>query len=93
MSQNINGIGQDMNRIKEQGVKSFIKDNKVDIMALQQLNVCWSKVSNANKIWERFRRWEKSHNISVAYDIVDKNMKPHQAGGTALVSTGKISHT
>ena len=35
VSQNINGIGQDMNSIKEQGVKSFIKHNEVDIMALQ----------------------------------------------------------
>ena len=34
VSQNINRIGQDMNGIKEQGVKSFIKDNKVDIMTL-----------------------------------------------------------
>ena len=29
----------------------------------------------------------------MAYDTVDKNVKPHQAGGAALVSTGKISHT
>ena len=93
MSQNINGLGQDSNSIKEQGLKKFIEEYKIDVMAIQQVNVCWSKVSYNNKIWERFRRWRQSHNLSVAYDMVDKNTKPHQTGGVATISTGKISHT
>ena len=50
ISQNINGIGQETNNEKELGIKNFITDYKVDIMAVQQLNVCWSKVINTNKI-------------------------------------------
>ena len=40
ISQNINGIGQEANNEKELGIKNFITDYKVDIMSLQQLNVC-----------------------------------------------------
>ena len=49
ISQNINGIDQEANSAKEIGTKNFAKDYKVDILALQQLNVCWSKVSNTTK--------------------------------------------
>ena len=93
MSQNVNGIGQEANSAKEIGIKDFILNNKIDIMAIQQLNVCWSKVSNINKIWDRFRRWRENHNISVAYDTTDKNANCHQPGGVALIAVGKITHT
>ena len=62
-------------------------------MAIQQLNVCWSKVSNTNKIWDRFRLWKENQNISVAYDTTDRNANCHQPGGVAVISLGKISHT
>jgi exonuclease III len=93
VSQNINGIGQEANNTKEMGIKKFAQDLKVDILALQQLNVCWSKVSQKNKIWERFRHWEEHHNLSFAYNSIDKNSSSHQPGGVALLTRGKIAHT
>ena len=50
VSQNINSIGQEANNPKELGIKSFAQDLKIDVFALQQLNVCWSKVSYKKKI-------------------------------------------
>ena len=50
VTQNINGIGQVRNNVKEKAVKEFISDYNIDIMALQQLDVSWDKVKNAKKI-------------------------------------------
>ena len=93
ISQNINGFGQEADNTKEIGIKNFAIEFKADILALQQMNVCWSKVSNKNKIWERFRNWEECYNLSVAYNKMDKNTNAHQPGGVALLSKGKIAHT
>ena len=93
MTQNINGIGQEAGNIKEKSVKAFIQDFDIDIMALQQLNVCWNKVGNQNKIWDRFRGWQENCNLSVSYNTEDANRKAFQPGGTAVIATGKITHT
>ena len=50
MTQNINGIGQEGGNIKERGIKTFVKEFNVDVMAMQQLNICWTKVKHKNKI-------------------------------------------
>ena len=81
MTQNINGIGQEAGNIKEKSVKAFIQDFDIDIMALQQLNVCWNKVGNQNKIWDRFRGWQENCNLSVSYNTEDANRKAFQPGG------------
>ena len=50
-------------------------------------------VAHKNKIWDRFRGYRESHNLSVAFNTEDKNSKAFQPGGTALLSVGKLSHT
>ena len=40
VSQNINGIGQTTKNIKEQNIKDFVHNFNVDILAMQELNVC-----------------------------------------------------
>ena len=62
-------------------MKEFISDYKIDIMALQQLDVSWDKVKNANKIWDRFRGWKESSNLSVGYNTEDVNRRTFQPGG------------
>ena len=93
MTQNINGIGQESGNIKERGIKIFVKEFDVDVMAMQQLNVCWSKVQNKSKIWDRFRGYEEHHNLSVAFNSGDATSKAFQPGGAALLSVGRISQT
>ena len=86
VTQNINGISPTINSIKEQSVKDFAQDFSVDIFAQQQLNVCWNKVKEGERIWDRFKGWRKSHNLSVGFNAEDKNSKRHQSGGVALLS-------
>jgi len=73
-------------------VKEFINTFHIDIMALQQLDVSWDKVQNANKIWDRFRGWKESSKLSVAYNTEDVNRKAFQPGGTAVVAVGNVTH-
>jgi len=73
-------------------VKEFINTFHIDIMALQQLDVSWDKVQNANKIWDRFRGWKESSKLSVAYNTEDVNRKAFQPGVTAVVAVGNVTH-
>ena len=93
VTQNINGIGQVRNNVKEKAMKEFISDYNIDIMALQQLDVSWDKVKNANKIWDRVRGWKESSNLSVCYNTEDVNRRTYQPGGTAVIAVDKITHT
>lgn len=94
MTQNINGFGQKADNLKERGIKAFVRDRNVDVLAMQQLNICWNKVQHKNKIWDRFRGYEEHFNLSVAWNKDDKNNSKNafQPGGTALLSVGQISH-
>ena len=59
VTQNINGIGREVGNIKETSVKAFIQDFSIDVLAVQQLDVCWDRVGNKKKIWDRFRGWQE----------------------------------
>ena len=55
VTQNINGIGREVGNIKETSVKAFIQDFSIDVLAVQQLDVCWDRVGNKKIILDRFR--------------------------------------
>ena len=93
VTQNINGIGQKSNNIKEKSVKEFIQQFHIDLYAIQQLDVCWDKVRNRNKIWDRWRGWAENSNLSVAYSTDEVDRRPYQPGGAAVISSGRITHT
>ena len=59
LTQNINGMGQVADSLKEMNLKTFTSNKMVDILAIQELNVCWTKVAHRNKIWDRFRGWKE----------------------------------
>ena len=44
VTQNINGLGQISGILKERNLKEFILDRDIDIMGVQELNVCWANV-------------------------------------------------
>merc|ERR1740124_473926 len=92
MTQNLNGIGQNRENVKEKAVKEFINTFHIDILALQQLDVSWDKVHNVNKIWDRLRGWKESSKLSLAYNTEDVNRKAFQPGVTAVVAVGNVTH-
>ena len=60
MTQNINGLGQFAENKKEPRDKKMISENRVDVMALQETNICWHKVINKHKICNMFRGWREN---------------------------------
>ena len=92
VTQNINGIGQIAGSMKERNLKEFILERDIDIMGVQELNVCWSKVQEKNRIWDRFRYWREVAQLSVAYNSQDVNKIRHQPGGTAVLSINKMAN-
>ncbi len=54
VTQNINGLGQMQNSLKELNLKHFASNYGVDILGIQETNVCWNKVGQKNAIWDRF---------------------------------------
>ena len=74
-------------------MKAFILDRKIDLYAIQQLDVCWDKVRNKDKIWDRWKGWQENSNISVAYSRDEKDRAAYQPGGAAVIASGSISHT
>ena len=92
VTQNINGLGQISGSLKERNLKEFILDRDIDIMGVQELNVCWAKVQEKNIIWDRFRHWREVSQLSVAYNIQDTNKMRYQPGGTAVLSINKMAN-
>ena len=92
VTQNINGIGQIAGSMKERNLKEFILEREIDIMGMQELYVCWAKVQEKNRIWDRFRHWREVAQLSVAYNIQEVNKIRHQPGGTAVLSINKMAN-
>ena len=42
--------------------------------------MCWAKVQEKNRIWDRFRHWREVSQLSVGYNIQDTNKLLHQPG-------------
>ena len=81
VTQNINGLGQMKNSLKELNLKSFASNFGVDILGIQETNVCWNKVGQQHTIWDRFRGWKEACKLSVAFNSYEKNSQKYQPGG------------
>ena len=92
ITQNIDGIGQEPNSLKERNLKDFVLDKEIDIFGFQQLNVCWSKLKYKYRVWDRFKGWNESYSMSVAFNNQDVTSTPYQPGGTALLTTNKLTY-
>ena len=94
MTQNINGLGLIAENIKELAVKELLINKKIDVMGIQETNVCWHKMQNKHKIWDRFRAWKESGSckVSVAYNTSDTISAKSQYGGTSLITMNMLAH-
>ena len=67
--------------MKELNLKIFASNLGIDIMGIQETNICWNTVKQKNAIWDRFRGWKEACNLSVAFNSYDKNAQRYQLGG------------
>jgi len=94
MTQNTNGIGLIAENIKELAVKELLIEKKIDVMGIQEKNVCWHKMRNKHKMWDRFRGWKEcgSCKLAVAYNSSDTIKEKSQYGGTTLITMNILAH-
>ena len=81
VTQNVNGLGQMQNSLKELNLRAFASNFGVDILGIQQTNVCWNKVEQQHTIWDRFRGWKEACRLSVAFNSYETNSQTYQPGG------------
>ena len=80
VTQNINGLGQMQNSLRELNLESFASNLGIDILGIQETNVCWNKVGQKHAIWYRFRGWKEACKISVAFNSYESNSQKYQPG-------------
>jgi len=91
--QNIGGIDVTSNgSVKLAALHNFMVDHQVDITAITECNVAWSKVTpkiappEQTKFW-----WENSH-WSLTHNCRDPNAAKYQPGGTSIVIVNQLAH-
>ena len=92
MFQNINGFGYSQSNPKSSEVRNLIYQKDVDIMALAELNVKWSKLRREQTLPQLCKRWFQTSKATMAYNQHERRQKyKHQPGGTAIVTKGEMA--
>jgi hypothetical protein len=89
--QNINGFGYTENNSKAENIRSFIMENKIDIMAIVETNVNWKRVRKKMTIWDKTRGWFENQRVSAAYNSRDRSGKRYQPGGCSIITRGELA--
>ena len=90
---NINGLGKKQKSPKSEEIRTFMTQNKIDVMGMAEININWARVANKDTLWERTRHWFEHRIISVGYNTHDRNNKTsQQQGGTTTILKDKIAH-
>ena len=93
MSLNINGLKQDKWQAKNDQLKNFLRTYDFDVMAFQEVNVNWSRLTTKDQWDERtFGWWEGGHHSVIAHNTEDVVDNAYQPGGTMLVTQGKSKY-
>ena len=92
LSQNIDGLGFRAQSDKLQRLKETCDKYGVDALALQELNVNWSKVRPAQTLHHRARRWKEDVRSTTANNTDDPSFPRHQYGGTGVIAMDKLAH-
>ena len=67
ISVNIQGFPHTEHSKKNQTIKNFIEDYKVDIMAMQELNTCWKQLPIKQRINNRIKHWFEAQSMKASY--------------------------
>lgn len=89
---NVNGIGSYRGHAKSEGIRSYIKEQEVDVMGLAETNVNWGKVRAKDSIWDRTKMWAQNRRIGVSYNTTQKINTTVQQGGTVTVAVQDMAH-
>ena len=89
---NVNGLGQDKWKEKNNSLFKFLFNTKFDVMGLSEINLHWSSLTPSNSWEERVQgRWESLHS-SICYNQEDPVSSAWQPGGCIQLSTNRMAH-
>ena len=89
---NVNGLGYSEKSVKSQSMKNLMVRHNVDVMALAETNVHWSKLRRAQTLPHRCRYWFQTSRTVMSYNQHEKRTKSkHQPGGTAVITRGEMA--
>jgi hypothetical protein len=71
---------------KDDQLRDMMKMMEVDIMCYPEVNVCWHKLTQRNRLEERMMGWFEMLHRSVAYNYQERSATRYQYGGTAIFS-------
>ena len=68
MFQNVNGLGYSHDSVKSNSIRNMLFKHEVDIMAMAETNVNWSKLRRQNTLTHTARRWYQSSKVVISYN-------------------------
>ena len=86
--QNIRGFGSEQGNCKAEGIREFMEEYKVDVMAMSEMNINWRIVSKKNTINDITRGWFENQKTVTSYNQRDRSCKKFQPGGNSNHSKG-----
>ena len=89
--QNINGYGTTIETKKEELIKDFIKQYKIDIYGMSEVNINWKLVKRSKNLHAQAKQWFENSNVSYAHNTITSTKTKHQPGGVALIHSGDTS--
>jgi len=91
--QNVDGIpNNSKGDIKLDCLHKFTKESEIDILTLTELNTAWDWLEYKDWLPAKTKGWWEASQWSVAHNKQDTYRDDFQPGGTALLTTNKLSH-
>jgi len=91
--QNVDGIPtHEDGDIKLDCLHQFTTANKVDIIALTELNMAWDKLPYQAQLPYKTRGWWEVYHWSVSHNKNDQHGESFQPGGTAIAVLNEWAH-
>lgn len=89
---NVNGLGYSEKSVKSQSMKNVMVKYNVDVMALAETNVHWSKLRRVHTLPQQCKSWFQTSRTVISYNQHEKRTKAkYQPGGTAVITRGEMA--
>ena len=92
MVQNPGGIGVNPGP-KFEIWKDYIKEKKIDIVGIAEVNVNWRKVTDADRLGDRTSGLFEAQRAISAFNRKIKSTRSDQAGGTGMLTNDRMSYS
>jgi hypothetical protein len=89
---NCGGFPQFNSNAKNTAIRSWINDNKFDVIGFSECNIHWKLLPPDQRLHERTFGWFETRHIATAYCMEWPETSPYQVGGVSLWSINKGAH-